>query len=459
MTRTAIRDIRTALREGGSSVVELIERTLADIKRVDTELNAFVAVAGDEALRQAEAADDLIRRRRAEAWDEQPLLGTPISVKDLIQTRDLPTRRGSLLANQRPMTDAPAVARLRRAGAIVVGKTTTSEYGWSATTVSRLGPPTRNPWDPRRSSGGSSGGGAAAVAAGLCAASLGTDGAGSIRIPASFCGVVGFKPSFGRVPYVPPCADRLAHVGPLAATVGDVAELTAVLAGRHRDDPDSGMASAEQVARSAPLRIGWLEFAGTLADVRAACARAQAALADAGHLVEPAEIPFPDPYAALVDLLAAAEAAGTPPESEPWCDPARLAVVRHGRTVSGASVLRAEETRLQLRVQLRRLMDRYDVLAMATVPIEPFDVDALGPEWAEDPAELRWLAWSPATYPFNLTGQPSISIPVGRTSAGLPVGLQLVGPIGEDDLVLAVARQAEERLDPLPALPQRAMKG
>ncbi|MEH1127369.1 amidase [Micromonospora sp. CPCC 206061] len=459
MRRSAIEDIRGLLRDGGSSVVDLIQRTLADIAEQDATLGAFVSVAGEGALREAEAADGQIRRRGDAVWAEHPLLGVPVSVKDLIQTRDLPTARGSILENRRPPVDAPAVARLRAAGAIVIGKTATSEYGWSATTISRVGPPTRNPWDPERSAGGSSGGAAAAVTAGLCAASLGTDGAGSIRIPAAFCGVVGFKPSFGRVPYVPPCADRLAHVGPLAASVGDVAELTAILAGPHRDDPDSGVTSAEQVVRSAPLRIGWLEFPGTSAEVRATCVQAHTALAAAGHQIEPVEVPFADPYAALVDLLAAAEAAGTPPESEPWCDPARLAVVRHGRTVSGETVMRAEQVRLTLRARLRRLMDRYDVLAMATIPIEPFHVDAIGPEWAEDPSDLLWLAWSPATYPFNMTGQPAISIPVGRTPAGLPVGLQLVGSVGEDHLVLATARQVEEQLDPLPAPPRGAMKG
>jgi aspartyl-tRNA(Asn)/glutamyl-tRNA(Gln) amidotransferase subunit A len=428
---------------------------LSTIREADGELGAFLSIAGDEALRAAEAADARIRTLGPAAWQEQPLLGVTISVKDLIQTRDLPTTRGSLLENRRPRVDAPAVARLRAAGAIVVGKTTTSEYGWSASTVSRVAPATRNPWARDRSAGGSSGGAAAAVSAGLCSAALGTDGAGSIRIPAAFCGVVGFKPSFGRIPYVPACADRLAHLGPLARSVPDVIELAAILARPHPDDPDSGIGSLDPARDPAALRIGWLEFPGTEPEVRRASERAWSVFAGQGYRLECMEIPFRDPYAALVDIIAAAEAAGTAPADEQRCDPGRAAIVRYGRTLSGAAVMRAEEVRLALRTTLRTVMDRYDLLAMATVPIEPFDVDAIGPPWAAEPSELSWLAWSPAAYPFNMTGQPALSLPVGFTSAGLPVGLQLVGPVGGDDLVLSTARRIEAELGPLPVVPDR----
>jgi aspartyl-tRNA(Asn)/glutamyl-tRNA(Gln) amidotransferase subunit A len=377
---------------------------LAAIREVDPELGAFVSVAGETALCEAEAADGRIHRLGPAAWQEQPLLGITLSVKDLIQTQDLPTKRGSLLENRRARVDAPAVARLRAAGAIVVGKTTTSEYGWSASTVSRVAAPTRHPWARERSAGGSSGGAAAAVSAGLCTAALGTDGAGSIRIPAAFCGVVGFKPSFGRIPYVPAGAERLAHLGPLATR--------------------------------------------TSTEVRGITEQVWPVLTAQGHRVECIDVPFPDPYPALVDLLAAAEAAGTAPADEEWCDPGRLAIVHHGRTVSGATVIRAEEVRLALRTTLRSVMNRYDLLAMATVPIEPFDVHAIAPSWAAKPSDLLWLAWSPASYPFNMTGQPALSLPVGVTSSGLPVGLQLVGPLGGDNLVLSAASRIEADLGP-----------
>ncbi|TDC72056.1 amidase [Actinomadura sp. GC306] len=423
-----------------------MESVLDAIRETDAELGAFVAVAGDGALREAEAADRLIAERGAAAFRGRPLLGVPVSVKDLVQTRDLPTRRGSLLPNPRPAADAPAVARLRAAGAIVVGKTATSEFGWSASTVGRLAGPTRNPWDRSRSAGGSSGGSAAAVAAGLCTASIGTDGAGSVRIPAAFCGVVGFKPSFGRIPYVPPCADRLAHVGPLARSVADAAELTAVLAGPDHRDPDSVPGPPRLAAPPVPLRIGWTEFPGTSGEVRRVTEGALPVLTGQGHRVDRIEVPFPDPYAALVDVLAVSEATGTAPEDEPWCDEGRAALVRYGRSLSGTAVVRAEETRTALRAALASVMADYDLLAMATVPAEPFAAGAIAPAWAADPDDLLWLAWSPATYPFNITGQPALTLPAGVTSSGLPAGLQLVGRVGADDLVLSAAARIEAGL-------------
>ncbi len=416
------------------------------IGETDAGLGAFVAVAGPHALRTARAADQLIASLGQEAFRDRPLLGVTVSVKDLIQTLDLPTARGSLLPNHRAAADAPVVARLRAAGAIVVGKTATSEYGWCASTVSRVAGFTRNPWAPEKSAGGSSGGCAAAVSAGLCTASIGTDGAGSVRIPAAFCGVVGFKPSFGCNPYVPPSVERLAHVGPLARNVADIAELMSVLPGPDHRDPYSMTRTRVPAGQSAPLRIGWIEFPGTSGEVRAITEDVLPALASLGHRVDRIEVPFSDPYAALVDLLAAAEASSTPPEDDQWCDEGRLAVVRYGRTLTGSAVMRAEEARLALRTRLDTVMESFDLLAMATVPGEPFAADAIAPPWAANPDDLLWLAWSPATYPFNLTGQPALSLPVGVTSAGFPVGLQLVGRISDDELVLAVGGLIEAEL-------------
>jgi aspartyl-tRNA(Asn)/glutamyl-tRNA(Gln) amidotransferase subunit A len=454
-----IQETKELLSQGNSSVTEHVESVLTAIHKEDPELGAYVSVADDQAISEAEACDARIRTLGPDAWRDRPLLGITVSVKDLIQTQDLSTTRGSLLTNRRPRVDAPAVARLRTAGAIVIGKTATSEYGWSASTVSRAAPPTRNPWARERTSGGSSGGAAASVAAGLCSAALGTDGAGSIRIPAAFCGVVGFKPSYGRVPYVPAGAERLSHLGPLAGTVRDVIELTALLARPHRDDPDSGTGSLQPTRERPALRIGWLEFPGTSAEVREVSERVIPVLAEQGHWVEQMPVPFADPYPALVDILAAAEAAGTSPRDERSADPGRLAIVRYGRTLSGADVMRAEETRLALRRRLASVMECYELLAMATVPVEPFAAGAIAPPGAEDPNDRQWLSWSPATYPFNMTGQPAITLPVGLTSAGLPVGVQLVGPVGMDDLVLRAAARLEADLGPLHGPLTYASKG
>ncbi|MER7779688.1 amidase family protein [Streptomyces sp. NPDC096191] len=445
MTARGVSHTRELLRRGELSAVEHTTAVLTAVRERDA-LDAYVAVGGEEALRAAERADARIRRLGADAWRTMPLLGVTVSVKDLLQTHDLPTARGSLLPNERPREDAPAVARLRAAGAVVVGKTATSEYGWSASTVSRAAPPVRNPYDPRLTAGGSSGGAAAAVATGLCDGSLGTDGSGSIRIPAAFCGVVGYKPSLGRIPYFPNSADRLAHQGPIARTVADAALLGKVMAGPHPADPDSGLGSLEAPRTGRVLRIGWIEYGGTSDEVRRVTGKARLALTGRGHLVEDVEVRCTDLYPALVDILAASEAAGARPEDDEWADPGRLAVIRHGRTLRGADVIRAEEVRQGLRTTLRTVMGHYDVLAMATVPVEPFAADAIGPSWAADPRDLKWLAWAPASYPFNMTGQPALSLPAGLTRSGLPVGVQLVGPVGADDLVLRLAGRLESDL-------------
>jgi aspartyl-tRNA(Asn)/glutamyl-tRNA(Gln) amidotransferase subunit A len=442
-----IHQLRQLFLSGHSTVAEHVRAALDAIRETNATLNAFVAVAETGALREADDADRLIAGYGEAAFRDRPLLGVTLSVKDLIQTRDLPTTRGSLLPNPRAAADAPVVARLRAAGAIVVGKTTTSEYGWSASTVSRAAEYTRNPWAPDKTAGGSSGGCAAAVSAGLSMASLGTDGAGSVRIPAAFCGVVGFKPSYGCNPYVPPGVERLAHVGPLARTVADIVELMSVLPGADYRDPDSITRTHAPVGRLLPLRIGWIEFPGTSEEVRQVTDDVLPGLTALGHRVDRIEVPFSDPYAALVDLLGAAEASSTAPDDDQWCDQGRLAVVRHGRTLTAAAVMRAEEARLALRARLAMVMDSFDLLAMATVPGEPFAADAIAPPWAADPDDLLWLAWSPATYPFNLTGQPALSLPVGVTAAGLPVGLQLVGRLHDDELVLAVGGLIEALLE------------
>ncbi|CAL9326455.1 MULTISPECIES: amidase [Streptomyces] len=449
MTARGISHTKELLSRGELTVVEHVRSVLTAIRERDV-LDAYVAVADDTALEAAERADARIRERGREAWWDMPLLGVTVSVKDLLQTRDLPTTRGSLLRNDRPREDAPAVARLRAAGAIVVGKTTTSEFGWSASTVGRVAPPTRNPYDPRLTAGGSSGGAGAAVAAGLCEGALGTDGSGSIRIPAAFCGVVGYKPSYGRVPYFRNGADRLAHQGPLARSVADAALLGQVVAGPHPTDPDSGLGSLDSPRDMRALRVGWIEYEGTTPEIRRVTDQARQVLLAEGHRVEDVEVRCNNLYPAVVDILAASEAAGTAPEDEEFIDGGRLEIVRHGRTLSGVDVIMAEEVRQNLRTTLRSVMDRYDMLAMATVPIEPFDADAIGPSWAADPRDLMWLAWAPASYPYNMTGQPAVSLPAGLTRAGLPAGVQLVGPVGADDLVLTVARRLEAALAPLP---------
>ncbi|MCC9711586.1 hypothetical protein E4N62_44080 [Streptomyces sp. MNU76] len=253
------------------------------------------------------------------------------------------------------------------------------------------------------------------------------------------------------MPYWPNGADRLAHQGP-----SPPAPTPPARPGHrrpHPTDPDSGLGSLDSPRDLRALRIGWIEYEGTDEEIRRVTEQGRQALLAEGHRVEDVEVRCQNLYPAVVDILAATEAAGTPPEIESFCDPGRLEIVRHGRTLSGVRVIRAEEVRQNLRATLRSVMDRYDLLAMATVPVEPFAADAVGPPWAADPRDLMWLAWAPASYPYNMTGQPAVSLPAGPTRSGLPAGLQLVGPVGADDLVLTVARRLEAMLPPLPRPP------
>ncbi|MCD9194736.1 amidase [Streptomyces albireticuli] len=441
------------------SPVEYTEATLRLVDDLDPLLHAFVTVAADRALADAARAERRLLALGGDAWEGRPLLGVPLSVKDLTATEGIRTTRGSLpLRDAVPDRDAPAVARLRRAGALVLGKTTTSEGGWSAGTVNRVGPPAANPWDLSLSAGGSSGGAAAAVAAGLGLAATGTDGAGSIRIPAAFCGLVGLKPTHGRVPYVPYCPDRLAHLGPLTRTVADAELLVRVMTGPDARDPDSLLPPHEAPpAPDGPLRIAWIDglrapAAGIPADPqRAAVER----LAAAGHHVEAISPPFDDAYPALVTLLAAAEAAGTPETDDTRADPARLPVVRHGRTLTAVQLVRAEAERAELTRRLLDCLARFDVLAMPTVPVRPFAVDAWHPAAPAYDDPLAWLSWAPAAFPFNMAGLPAVSVPAGHGPGGLPAGLQLAAARHHDALVLRLAREVEAANPRRDAHPER----
>jgi aspartyl-tRNA(Asn)/glutamyl-tRNA(Gln) amidotransferase subunit A len=443
----SVGELRALLARRAVRAGELLRCVLDRIERLDPALNAFITVDADGAAAQAAAADARLAGEGGEAFGRYPLLGIPVSVKDLTPTLGLRTTRGSpALRGHVPDADAPAVARLRAAGAVIVGKTNTSEDGWSGGCVNRLHGATANPWSPALSPGGSSGGAAAAVAAGLGPVATGTDGAGSIRIPAAFCGVVGLKPSFGRVPYAPASPENLSHLGPLTRTVADAATVLDVLAGPDPRDPFS-LDGPPDPAPDGPLRIAWLPGLGAPAPDAGVAELARAAvddLAALGHRVEEIEPPFPDPYPILVTILASADAAahrGARPGAGP--DPARAPVVARGLELSAADLAAAQSARAALWERVRRCMRRFDLLATPTVPITPFPVSAHGPQPPVDKGDEPWLAWTPNTYPFNLTGQPAISVPAGLTAAGLPAGLQLVGRWRADRTVLRAAAELE----------------
>lgn len=428
------------------SPVEVVEATLARIARLNPALNAYCTVVAASARAEARAAEAAVLR-----GDELgPLHGVPISVKDLITTRDVRTARGSrLYADAIPDEDAPVVARVKAAGAIVLGKTNTSEFGWKGDSGNPLFGPTANPWDRVKTAGGSSGGAGAAVAAGLGPLALGTDGAGSIRIPAGFCGIVGLKPHLGRVPVYPPSPlETLSHTGPMARTVRDAALLLNAIAGPDERDRLSLPASdvdwlAACEGGVAGLRVAWspdLGYAAVEPEVRAIAEAAARRFADdLGCALEEGHPGFADPLDAELLLFYAGVGAhliGLGPERRPLLDPGlarALAEEAEGRTA--LDLARATLVRQRVWEACRRFFARYDLLLTPTLAVPPFAIGEEGPREVAGRAVGRF-GWTPFTYPFNLTGQPALTVPAGWTAAGLPVGLQIVGRRYDEATVL-----------------------
>jgi aspartyl-tRNA(Asn)/glutamyl-tRNA(Gln) amidotransferase subunit A len=443
------------------SPVDATRAVLDRIDAIDSTLNAFRWVARDEALQAAKQSEARWNSGRP-CGD---LDGVPVSIKDLILTRGWSTLRGSRTVdpNQPWNEDAPASARLREAGAVLIGKTNTPEFGCKAETNSPLTGITRNPWDTSKTPGGSSGGTAAAVAAGMGPLSVGTDGAGSIRIPAAFCGNFGLKPSFGRVPAYPLSPfGTVAHVGPHSMSVRDAALMMNVLKKPDARDwtslpPDDAdyMAALEGGVRG--LRIAFsptLGYARVDAEVAAAVAAAVKAFDALGSHVEQVDPGFDDPIEITTGLwyVSAWTVWNTlTPEQQALTDPDFRSEALAGATYSALDIQRLHLRRGALGSHMRQFMQRHDLLVTPTVAIPAFDAKPAG-HAAMNPQTM--LGWTPFSYPFNLTQQPACSIPCGLTRAGLPVGLQIVGPMYGDAQVLRAAR-AFERVQPIPR-PTRA---
>jgi aspartyl-tRNA(Asn)/glutamyl-tRNA(Gln) amidotransferase subunit A len=376
----------------------------------------------------------------------------------------MPARFGSRLTSPEPRsTDAPAVARLRGHGAVLLGKTAMPEFGWKATSDSPLTGLTRNPWDTRMTTGGSSAGAVAATVLGMGALHLGTDGGGSIRIPAAFTGCFGIKPTRARVPAFPASPlGTLAHVGPLARTVADAAlALTAIAAPDARDVyawPGPAPDFLEGLdAGVLGLRIAFsprLGYARQLdPEVEHAVAAAARTFERLGAIVEEADPEIGgDPIVAWDTfwwpaMLHQVEAFGSGWRDH--ADPALASAIDRRRPVSAADLVRAQLQRADLHNAFVRFHERFDLLITPTLPLPAFEVGELVPPsgaWGS-----TWCDWSPYSYPFNLTTQPAASLPCGLTSKGLPIGLQVVGPVGADALVLRAARAFEEA-EPFPTL-------
>jgi aspartyl-tRNA(Asn)/glutamyl-tRNA(Gln) amidotransferase subunit A len=453
VTRLSATELLALYRMRELSPVEATRAVLARIDSRNAAINAYCLVRDDEALASAKQSE-----QRWRAGEPAGLLdGVPVSVKDLLLTSGWPTLRGSLTIDKAGPwnVDAPAVARLREHGAVLLGKTTTPEFGWKGVTDSPLTGVTRNPWDLGRTAGGSSGGAAAAVASGLGPLALGTDGGGSIRIPASFCGIVGLKPTHGRVPVYPPSTfGTLSHVGPMARTVADVAVLLDALGSPDYRDPLAldrrAPVSAElDTTRVSGLRVAYspaLGYAKVDPEVAAAVMGAVTVLEQAGAMVTLADPGFVSPLPAF-DVLWYAGAAkivdDIPEDRRHLIDPGLAEIAEEGRRYSALGYLQALRERSELGIAMGAFHQTYDLLVLPTEPIVAF---AAGAEVPDGSAQPRWTSWTPFTYPFNMSHQPAATVPCGFSAAGLPIGVQVVGPRHADGLVLAACATIEAAL-------------
>lgn len=434
------------------SPVAVVEAHLDRIAALDPKLNAFLRVTAERARDEARAAE----RELAAGRPRGPLHGVPLALKDLFETAGLATTAGSrILAGNVPARDAAAVARLRAAGLVLVGKTNLHEFAFGTTTDNPHTGACRNPWDLARSPGGSSGGSGAALAAGLCAASLGTDTGGSIRIPAAACGVVGLKPTLGRVSRrgVVPLSWSLDTVGPMARTVEDAALLLDAIAGPDPEDDACSRRPAESFGRELEAGVGGLAlgvprewfFDGVEPGIAAAVEAALAALERAGaRRVEVAAPGMAEAHTAHHAVLAVEAAAfhGRWLRERPddYGDDVRRGL-ELGSLVPAVDYVNARRMQTVARRTFAAALERADVLVTPALPAAPLRV---GEPMSREPG----VAWNRLLTPFNLAGLPALSVPCGFDGAGLPVGLQVVGrPFAEASL-LRVGRALERAMGP-----------
>ncbi|WP_193161412.1 amidase [Microbulbifer hainanensis] len=441
------------------SPVEVTQSLLRQIERCNPAVNAYCLVDEETTLAYARESE----QRYTSGATRGLLDGVPVAIKDVFLTPMWPTLKGSktIVPNSTIGKEAPAIAALTRNGYVPLGKTTTPEFGWKGVTDNPIDGVTRNPWNQDKTSGGSSGGSAAAVPLGMGPLALGTDAGGSIRIPAGFCGLVGLKPSFGEVPHWPASPfGTLAHAGPMSWTVADCALLMNVLTEADSRDtnaiPRRNIDYQEAIAGEPGellkgLRIAYsatLGYVQVEREVEESVRKAAHLLQSLGaELVEVAP-GFDDPMAEFGHLFyggAANALRSIGKRQRALMDPQLVAVAEKASQLSMLDYLAAVNERMALCERMASFHRKYDLLLTPTLPITAFKA---GREVPEDWPSTRWPSWTPFTYPFNLTGQPALSVPCGFSSDGLPIGLQLVGRRYEDALVLR-AGQAYQLAAPL----------
>lgn len=451
-------------KKGKVSPVEATKAALARIDRFQPVLNCMQHVDADGALKQAKASEKRWRKGKTLG----PVDGVPTTIKDMVQTRGMPTRMGSAATSpDGPWdTDAPTAARLRESGAVLLGKTTAPEYGWKGVTDSKLFGITRNPWDIHKTPGGSSGGGTAAEAVGIGNIALGTDGAGSVRIPCSFTGLFGLKPTFARVPLYPPSSQgTLSNAGPMTRTVRDAAMMMNVIARPDprdfysipTDDKEDYLKGLDKGIKG--LRVAYSPDLGFVEKNKIDPEVAQA-VADAAKLFKKlgAKVVEASPKLNGLDPRdienvhwtgnCSVLVAGFPPEKQALMDPGLLRAAEHGSRHPLATYIRAGNQRQTLGVLFNLFFEDFDLLLTPTMPMPAFNVGEPA-AWGGDGVDI---GWTPFTLTFNLTRQPAATIPCGTTKAGLPIGLQIVGPHYADARVLraAAAFEAEMPIQPPP---------
>jgi aspartyl-tRNA(Asn)/glutamyl-tRNA(Gln) amidotransferase subunit A len=439
-------------RKGKASPVETMKAVLRRTERINPEINAFCRVDDALALKMARASE----RRWKKGEPLSPLDGVPVSIKELVRVKGWPASMGSKLADKTPAdADAPAVARLREAGAIVFAQSTSSEYGHKGVTDSPLHGITRNPWNVARTPGGSSGGAGAAVAAGLGPIAIGTDGGGSVRIPASFNGLIGLKATFGRVPAWPPSlTGDLSNTGPMCRTALDCALMMNVITRRDARDayalPQDDTNYAKKLdGKLRKLRVGFvLRFGDHPLDIEVAALVSKAAreFEKLGCKVEEVAAPFSYAEAGrtfVIHWLAALQRLlQIYPESRHGeFDPNLLASAKAGLRYSLQDVVNAQVSRRELAIAWNLFFAKYDLLLSPAVAVQPFEAGKNLPDGPDGKANALW---SPYTSQFNLSRHPAASVPCGLSRDGLPIGLQIASGHYKDALVLrAAARYAE----------------
>ena len=448
---TPATELAALIRAKKLSPVELTRAVLERIDRLNPTLNAVCTLTADAALAAAREAEDAVTRGRPLG----PLHGVPFTIKDLALTKGVRTMSGSFIfADRVPDVDAPFVRRLREAGGVMVGKTTTPEFGWKAIGDSPLTGITRNPWNTGMTTGGSSAGAAAAVAAGLGPIHQGSDGAGSIRIPSAFCGIYGLKPSYGRVPTWPVSnSDYTSHVGPMTRTVADAALMLAVMAGPDASDrtaldaaPDDYVGKLNHGIKG--LRVAFSPDLGGLRvdpEVASAVREAARAFEALGCVVEEVTPGFADTHDLIRCMWSAHEAGNYAQYLSQWrdrMDPGLVACIEDGLRYSVTDYIQVRGRKLAFWDSVRPLFEKWALLLTPTTSVPALPVGRINPEgWPQHAWD--WLSWASFSYPFNFTGQPAATVPAGFTRAGLPIGLQIVGRLFADLTVLQASAAFE----------------